>query len=142
MDKYEFVRQLNSFLKGKVSDQELSDTILYYQDYIDSEIKKGKSEAQVIEELGSPRLLAKSIIQTKGINNTTEMYEDMEQSYEEKAKRVHIGRVNLPLWLALVILLVIMILLAALVLHVVVLLAPVILVVVAAVFVYKLISDI
>ena len=137
MDKYEFIRQLNAFLKGKVSDQELSDTIAYYQDYIDMEIKKGKSEVEVLQSLGSPRLLAKTIAQTRGKESGQETEQDS-QDLNKAANKVHFGRLSVPLWLVMVIILLVVVLMLAVVFRVLVLLAPVIMVGAVVIFIYRL----
>lgn len=137
MDKYEFIRQLNAFLKGKVSDRELSDTISYYQDYIDMEMKKGKSEAEVLQSLGSPRLLAKTIAQTRGKESGQETEQDP-QDWNKAANKVHFGRVSVPLWLVMVIILLVVVLVFAMVFRVLVLLAPVIMVGAVVIFIYRL----
>ena len=36
----------------------------YYSSYIDDEVRKGKTEEEVLEALGDPRLIAKTIVQT------------------------------------------------------------------------------
>ena len=36
----------------------------YYDDYIRSERQKGRSEADIMEELGDPRLIARTILDT------------------------------------------------------------------------------
>lgn len=82
MNKYEFIKRLQKALTGKVDGRELEDTIRYYEDYIDGEIKKGKAEAQVLQELGDPRLLAKNIASVKG-NGSGGFYE--EEEYRQKA---------------------------------------------------------
>lgn len=66
MNKYEFVTNLQRHLTGKVTPEKLREITQYYNDYIDSEIRKGKSEEEVLEMLGDPRLLAKSIAETEG----------------------------------------------------------------------------
>ena len=70
MNKYQFVQSLRRALTGKIDGRELEDTIRYYEDYIDTEIKKGKIESQVLTELGDPRLIAKNIISVKGVSYT------------------------------------------------------------------------
>lgn len=66
MNKYEFITNLQRHLTGKVTPEKLQEITQYYKDYIDSEIRKGKSEEEVLEMLGDPRLLAKSIAETEG----------------------------------------------------------------------------
>ncbi len=66
MNKYEFITNLQRHLTGKVSSEKLQELTAYYNDYIDSQIRKGRTEEEVLRELGDPRLLAKSIVETEG----------------------------------------------------------------------------
>lgn len=110
MNKYEFVQSLRRALTGKIDGRELEDTIRYYEDYIDSEIKKGKSEELVLNELGDPRLIAKNIISVKGTSYTEaddsgatrQIWQ--EEDYKEREKK------KIPGWLiALLIVLIIIV---------------------------------
>lgn len=67
MTKEQFIMELEQCLQGEVSAYELSDSLTYYRQYFEDEIRNGKSEDQVIKELGSPRLIARSIIDARGI---------------------------------------------------------------------------
>lgn len=62
MSREEFLTELRKALQGRVSQQTVNDNLRYYEEYILTESHKGKAEAEVIAELGNPRLLAKSII--------------------------------------------------------------------------------
>ncbi|MBP3239998.1 MAG: DUF1700 domain-containing protein [Oribacterium sp.] len=64
MTKEHFLHDLTVQLKLMVSDQLIFDQLAYYDNYISTEVGKGRSEAEVVAELGSPRLLAKTIIDT------------------------------------------------------------------------------
>lgn len=76
MNKYEFTENLRKTLTGKIDGMELEDNIRYYEDYIDGEIKKGKPEEQVLQELGDPRLIAKNIASVKGNGSAGSYYEE------------------------------------------------------------------
>lgn len=71
MTKKEFLEQLRESLQGEISAREVNDNINYYASYIDGEIGKGKAEAEVMYMLGDPRLIAKTIIETRGISGST-----------------------------------------------------------------------
>ncbi|MCR5527482.1 MAG: DUF1700 domain-containing protein [Lachnospiraceae bacterium] len=64
MTKHEFLEGLRIALTGSVSASVLNDNMRYYDEYIDTEIRKGRSEEEVMESLGDPRLIAKTIIDT------------------------------------------------------------------------------
>lgn len=62
MDRREFVEELRRALSGNMRAQTVDRHVSYYDEYIDMQLKKGMTEAEILEFLGSPRLLAKSII--------------------------------------------------------------------------------
>lgn len=68
MDRQEFIDKLRAALNSSLSPSLVMDHVNYYQDYIQSEMRKGRSEQDVLASLGDPRLIARTIIQT----NTTE----------------------------------------------------------------------
>ena len=70
MTKEQFIMELEQCLQGEVSAYELSDSLTYYRQYFEDEIRNGKSEEQVVEELGSLRLIARSIIDAHGIEES------------------------------------------------------------------------
>ncbi len=63
MNRIEFMEKLQRALAGGLNSRQVTENVRYYQEYIDMEIRKGKSEAEVLSGLGDPRLLAKSIIE-------------------------------------------------------------------------------
>lgn len=65
MSKYEFLEQLKDYLAGQIPDSAIRDHIDYYRSYIENEVRNGRPEADVIFELGDPRLLGKTIIDAK-----------------------------------------------------------------------------
>lgn len=69
MNKEEFLQKMRVTLTGEVSDFVISDNISYYSNYIDTEIASGKSEDDVLDMLGDPRLLAKTIIELHGADS-------------------------------------------------------------------------
>ena len=70
MTRYEFIENLKSNL-STLNKNIVDDKIKYYNDYIDAEVKKGRSETDVINELGDPRLIAKTIKEVSGEDNSS-----------------------------------------------------------------------
>ncbi len=62
MTRQEFLDELKTILTGQIPPEAMLDAYRYYSDYIDSEVRNGKTEEQVTQELGKPSLIAKSII--------------------------------------------------------------------------------
>lgn len=65
MSKREFLEELRIALAGRVSAQEVTEHVQYYEDYINTQVRMGKSEAEVVTGLGEPRLLARNIAESK-----------------------------------------------------------------------------
>ena len=63
MTKYEFLNILKVSLDTELDKNNVDLEIKYYDDYISNEVRKGRSEEDVIAELGDPRLIAKTIKQ-------------------------------------------------------------------------------
>ena len=84
MKKNEFLSQLKYELSFFLSDDEINKNILYYEKYIDDEIKNGKSEEEVVNSLGSPILIAKTIKQVDNKNDfNTEFSTNYKQTYQD-----------------------------------------------------------
>lgn len=64
MTKQEFLHELRIALQGEISQAAINENIRYYDNYIMEEARKGKSEEEVIAQLGNPRLIAKTLIDT------------------------------------------------------------------------------
>lgn len=156
MNKQEFIDRLRVSLNGRISATEVEDTIQYYRDYIDSEIRRGKSEAEVLSMLGDPRLIARTIIETSpsaenagdvrsagGTNYGNDTYKSSgtyHSSYqEEPRKKPKIFR--MPGWLLAILVILVLYLILSVVFSVLAFLAPVIIVVAVVVFMIKLFRD-
>ena len=63
MNRIEFMEKLQRALAGGLNSSQVTENVRYYQEYIDTEIRKGRSESEILTALGDPRLLAKSIIE-------------------------------------------------------------------------------
>ncbi len=94
MSRFEFTEKLRKALSGRVNYQIVNDNVAYYENYIDSEIRKGRSEKEVLNELGDPRLLARTIIDTA--EESDRVYGEEE---EERNGKNLFGRIlRLPSW--------------------------------------------
>ena len=90
-NKEAFIDTLRRALYGKVSDYELTDHVRYYEDYIRQEMNRGRSEQEVLEELGDPRLIARTILETSGMKAPEVEYTIDEEpaDHEEGGVKVH-----------------------------------------------------
>lgn len=58
MTKQEFLEKLRAALGNDLSGAVVSENVNYYKQYITDEVAKGKSEKEVIDELGDPWAIA------------------------------------------------------------------------------------
>ena len=70
MTQIEFVTELEQALRGNVDERVIQENVRYYNSYISEQKAAGKSEEEIFASLGSPRLIAKTIIDTSGEANT------------------------------------------------------------------------
>lgn len=58
MTKREFLDKLKKALVNDLSGSVIQENVNYYNDYITEEVRKGRRESDVIEELGDPWAIA------------------------------------------------------------------------------------
>lgn len=64
MTQREFIKQLKAALEeGNVSSRIVNDNVEYYNNYITEQLAAGRTIDDIINGLGSPRLIAKTIIE-------------------------------------------------------------------------------
>ena len=86
MSREEFLRQLKEALNMSLEQNAINEQIDYYDKYISDEVKKGKSEKEVLDELGDPRLIAKTI---KTVNGNKTVSDTNEDTYQEQGSSSH-----------------------------------------------------
>ena len=109
MTKQEFLDGLRRALSGKVDIETIDETIRYYEEYIDVQVKTGKSEQEVLDQLGKPQLIAKSIVSANKNNqesgypdSSDKIYEDGENQRYSRSKMGDKGVrfiMNMPGWM-------------------------------------------
>lgn len=62
MKRQEFLEKLREALSNGLDSRTVHENVMYYQSYIAEEMEKGRSEEEVIDELGDPWVLARSVI--------------------------------------------------------------------------------
>ena len=98
MTRFEFTENLRKALSGRVSHQVVNENVAYYENYIDTEIKKGRSEEAVLEELGDPRWIAKTIIDTAREDGASV---ETQETFDDAAS--HSAKIfRMPTWLLIV----------------------------------------
>lgn len=84
MTKQEFLQELRDTLANQVTPESMMDSYRYYDSYIDECVRNGQSEEKVIETLGKPYLIARSIIAAQ----TGERTADVEYTEDGRTKKV------------------------------------------------------
>lgn len=139
MERTEFLERLQRALSGGVNSSQVMENVKYYRDYIDMEIRKGRSEEEVLGGLGDPRLLAKSIIEANkraGVIEGTNCNYDEEASEEKYERKVKLGHVvRMPGWLIMLIAVVILLLIIGVAFSLISVFAPIIIPVLVVVLV-------
>lgn len=64
MREKEFLDTLKDQLSGYLPEQKVNSHIKYYKEYIETQIKNGSTEEEIIKKLGSPLLIAKTLLDT------------------------------------------------------------------------------
>ncbi len=148
MDKQEFIDRLRMALNSRVSPDVVADEVNYYEDYINTQIRMGKNESDVLRELGDPRLIAKTIADTQGQNTTQDAeYRDYSGGYEAGEEETHtpmqfkVGNLTIPGWLQKVLTIALAVIGIGLVLSILNFLAPLILVIAVVFFCAKLFGE-
>lgn len=151
MNCEEFLVQFREALEGKVSEQMIQDNINYYRSYIYGQVREGKSETAVLQMLGDPRLLAKTIEESsKFASESTQerrMHADDNVSYESEQDGAHhfntekIKRIKFSGWLITGVVVVIAVLMLLIACRVFVFLSPVVLIFLLAFFIYRCVRD-
>lgn len=101
MEKQEFLDKLRSALSGRLASEIVADTVRYYEDYINTETRMGREEQEVMSSLGDPRLIARTIIETKG-GQSGGIYSEESPKEEERPQQYR----SVPGWVWLVLILI------------------------------------
>ncbi|MBP5198690.1 MAG: DUF1700 domain-containing protein [Lachnospiraceae bacterium] len=90
MSKQDFLSQLHSDLSRELDSASVQNNVRYYEDYINMQIRSGRSEGDVLRELGDPRLISRSIVSAASVNASGNeersdygSYYDNDNSYRE-----------------------------------------------------------
>ena len=146
MTKYDFLDRLKLALSGKVSATLIQENMTYYSEYIDTQLRMGRSEQEVMDMLGDPRLIARTIVQTNGTETAEEAsyrestsYDDTKYNSENYRDEVKVR--NMPGWLWTVIVILIVVCVISFIFSLVSFLLPFVLPVLIVLFFVKLFRD-
>lgn len=137
MEKQEFLDNLRLALRGRVTPEVITDTMNYYEEYINTELRLGKHPDEVMEALGDPRLIARTIAETKGgrIGDGSALSDEDEEYGGGRELR---GRlIRIPGWVWLIVFFIVIWLIVVIIFKVLSMLAPFLLVLSLVLFLYK-----
>jgi uncharacterized membrane protein len=83
MNKAEFLAILRQALSGEVTNAVIEQNIRYYDEYISTQ--SAQDESEIIERLGDPRLIAKTIIEAEKAAKEKSRYSWSSTDYREHA---------------------------------------------------------
>lgn len=113
MNKEEFLGALRSQLSGQMHEGTMAAHVQYYRNYIDEQVAKGRSEAEVLAELGDPRLIAKTLLDTnasasgsvyesgqgyQGYGQDVQNYQGYGESGQQTHVKKHSYKLDLSTW--------------------------------------------
>lgn len=84
MKRNEFISELKEALENNLDPQKVKEHVEYYDDYIRNEMKNNRSEEDVVNELGDPWAIAKTIRLSEDMNGQETAYTHEEHPSTEK----------------------------------------------------------
>ena len=100
MDKEAFLLGLRQALTGNLPADVVDSHIEYYRDYINSKIRMGESEQDVVASLGNPRLIARSILEVSDTAyQRAEYQQSTDYSEQESSSQFKSWKKKMPGWL-------------------------------------------
>ena len=93
MTTREFLDTLRMQLEGELSPSQIEGHLHYYDEYISEATAAGRRESDVLDELGSPVFIAKTLLETAQPADSGEYYEEAPRQ-EEFQGRVHTWRIH------------------------------------------------
>ena len=92
MNRLEFLQGLKAELEGRVPHSIIQENLRYYDSYISDEAAKGQSEEDVVESLGGPRIIARTIVDAALDTQALPLMRDREAMARGKAGRPTVSR--------------------------------------------------
>lgn len=153
MSKQEFLETLGKALRRELPVQTVEQNLQYYEQYFVQRMQDGMTEVQILEELGDPRLIAKTILNVEqqkseqGNTADTVYTEESDGTFKEEQTKENNSQIKLhsfggvKAWIVLALVLIVLFVLLKTAFVIVWKLLPVILVVTGAVWLYQKFAD-
>lgn len=98
MNQNEFLSMLREALENELSGQAVQENVQYYKTYIDEEIRNGRTEEEVLAELGDPWLIAKTIITSPHSGQERQTIDDTPFQRENAGRESKVHVFGLDTW--------------------------------------------
>lgn len=144
MTKQEFLDGLRRSLTGGLEASDVNEHINYYSQYIDSQIRMGSSEEEVMASLGEPRLIAKTLLGMEGGETVTEEYIEDEIAGDANARYFNFNgkTLKIPGWLFTILVCVVSFFVLTLVFALMTRLLPVFFMIMLGVMLYRFVRNV
>ena len=145
MNRTEFLDTLRSQLSGQMHEGKVAAHVRYYEDYIQSQVRSGRDEQQVLDELGDPRLIARTLLDTDVDNGQLDYEEystysdDAQNTRSSSRNHVHVWRFDT--WYSKLLGVVILLIVVFLLFHILVAVIPFFAVLALILFIVSLIKN-
>lgn len=89
MTKREFLEELKEVLSEQLPQNQVAEHVSYYMNYIEEQKQNESSEEEVLDMLGDPRLIARTILDTapNSRENQNYFYEETTQDVQSEGKK-------------------------------------------------------
>ena len=89
MTKREFLEELKEALSEQLPQNQVAEHVSYYMNYIEERKRSGSSEEEVLDMLGDPRLIARTILDTTpgSKDNQNYFYEQTMQDAQSEVEK-------------------------------------------------------
>lgn len=135
MEKQEFLDRLSMSLNGKVAPEVVRETLEYYEEYINNQTRLGIPRSEVMKSLGDPRLIARTIVETKGqVRNGDLRAQESEYGENTEVRRSFRG---IPGWIWLIIFFFILFAILSFVFRMLIKLAPLLILIAVVIYISK-----
>ena len=105
MNKKEFLDILYEQLSGQMPEGNIAAHVQYYRNYIEEQQRTGRTESDILNELGDPRLIARTLLDTEtegsgsGRSPYAKTVSDYQQSNSDTGTvRHHSFKIDLSTW--------------------------------------------
>lgn len=102
MAKQDFLDSLRRSLSGNLEPGRVEEHLRYYSDYIDSQLRQGMLEEEIMRSLGDPRLIAKTLV---GVGDHPYVADEYVETENQRNENLHYYRfkgknIAVPAWLS------------------------------------------